>query len=1152
MQLNSARLLDSTAPVEGSFVDLEGERFYRIANYDRMPPFFMSVVSASNHWMFISSSGGLTAGRWEADHALFPYFAEDRIHDDSHVTGPRTAVRVRTDAGTMLWDPFSPVAPRVYDISRNLYKHEYGNALVFEEINRTLGLTFRYGWSLSGEFGFVKRASIENHGTAIASVEILDGLQNVLPSRVDEAFQVRYSALGDAYKDSQLHAPDGLATFALSSVPGDSTDPMESLRANVVWSTVDPGRPRLLSSRQLERFRAGESIEPETRMLGVRGAYFVEQELALAPGASEEWLIVADLDHGIGQVTALRRKLRDSGDPHGLVMRNVHRGTAELAAIVAAADGLQATGDELGSAHHFANVLFNVMRGGVFETGYTIPMHDLKSYLKAFNRELREAHREFLDGLGSEMERHELLAAVDAREDVDLSRLVAEYLPLSFSRRHGDPSRPWNRFSIRVRDLDGSRLLAYQGNWRDIFQNWEALCLSFPEYLEGILAKFVNTTTADGYNPYRVTQDGYDWEKPDPDEPWANLGYWGDHQIIYLLKFLEWSRAHHPEKLRSMLHRRDFVYADVPYDVKPYAELLENPRHAIVYNTERERRIEERVEATGFDGRYLRNASGEICRATLTEKLLVPLLTKVATLAPGAGFWMNTQRPEWNDANNALAGYGASMVTLCYARRYVAFCLEAFHDQGSGDAVSPTRRLSEEVADWLIGTLGVLESHRYILKGDAVSDSQRKAVMDGLGELASDYRQSVYTRGLSGRTVAVDRGQLEAFLETTLAWLDHSIALSRRDDGLYHAYNVLDIRDDGVGVVHMYGMLEGQVAALSSGALDGETSVSVLKALRESAMYREDQHSYMLYPNRVLPGFMEKNIIPEERAAGSRLISRLLAEGNRELVERDVEGRVHFNPDFHNGGDVTAALERLRSAGYGELVDEEGEDVRGIFEDIFRHHSFTGRSGTFYGYEGLGSIYWHMVSKLLLAAQETAREAGAAGDSSFGALAEAYYDVRKGIGFNKTPEVYGAFPTDPYSHTPSQSGARQPGMTGQVKEEVITRRMELALDVRDGCIVFDPLLLRAEEFLTEPTEWSWYDVNGRARTTPLEAGTLGFTCCQVPVVLWRGDGPRIRVVLDDGEVVTPGGDTVDAELSGEIFRRTGRVARIEVTLQPGL
>ena len=37
---------------------------------------------------------------------------------------------------------------------------------------------------------------------------------------------------------------------------------------------------------------------------------------------------------------------------------------------------------------------------------------------------------------------------------------------------------------------------------------------------------------------------------------------------------------------------------------------------------------------------------------------------------------------------------------------------------------------------------------------------------------------------------------------------------------------------------------------------------------------------------------------------------------------------------------------------------------------MFDHKSFTGRSGTFFGYEGLGSIYWHMVSKLLVAAQE--------------------------------------------------------------------------------------------------------------------------------------------------------------------------------------
>ena len=70
-----------------------------------------------------------------------------------------------------------------------------------------------------------------------------------------------------------------------------------------------------------------------------------------------------------------------------------------------------------------------------------------------------------------------------------------------------------------------------------------------------------------------------------------------------------------------------------------------------------------------------------------------------------------------------------------------------------------------------------------------------------------------------------------------------------------------------------------------------------------------------------------------------------------------------------------------------------------------------------------------------------------------GKLADCYFDIRAGIGFNKTPDNYGAFPTDPY-HTPGFAGAKQPGMTGQVKEEVITRLMELGLTVSGGAICF--------------------------------------------------------------------------------------------------
>ena len=45
-------------PVTGAFVELDGDTFYRIGRCDRLPPFFMSMVSDGDHWLFASSNGG--------------------------------------------------------------------------------------------------------------------------------------------------------------------------------------------------------------------------------------------------------------------------------------------------------------------------------------------------------------------------------------------------------------------------------------------------------------------------------------------------------------------------------------------------------------------------------------------------------------------------------------------------------------------------------------------------------------------------------------------------------------------------------------------------------------------------------------------------------------------------------------------------------------------------------------------------------------------------------------------------------------------------------------------------------------------------------------------------------------------------------------
>ncbi len=152
----------------------------------------------------------------------------------------------------------------------------------------------------------------------------------------------------------------------------------------------------------------------------------------------------------------------------------------------------------------------------------------------------------------------------------------------------------------------------------------------------------------------------------------------------------------------------------------------------------------------------------------------------------------------------------------------------------------------------------------------------------------------------------------------------------------------------------------------------------------------------------------------------------------------------------------------LREA-YGDDVEVSRKPLQKLYETVFHHQAFTGRSGTMFGFEGLGCVYWHMVSKLLLAVQENyfaALDQGA-DESTCRQLGSLYYRVRAGIGFNKSPAEFGAFPTDAYSHTPRHAGAQQPGMTGQVKEEVLSRFGELGVRVSGGAVRFQPDLLRA-------------------------------------------------------------------------------------------
>jgi hypothetical protein len=1139
-----APLKSSLECVAGSYVELNGERYYRVANYDSMAPFFMSLVSDSDHWLFLSSNGGLTAGRKDPDHALFPYYTDDRIHDSQDQTGSKTIIRAKRNGKTYLWEPFSQRYQGAYKVSRNLLKSVYGNKIVFEEINHDLGLAFSYSWMSSERFGFVRRAVISNQAADAVKVELIDGIQNVLPYGVGRRFQLEYSTLTDGYKRTELDAATGLALFRLSSIPVDKAEPSEALRVNVAWSVGVDSATRLLSATQLESFRQGCAVIQETDLRGRRGAYLLNQNLSLAGGDQKSWYIVAELNQDAADVRALLKMLGSERDLLAEIEADVARGTENLVRIVASADGLQTTEDELSAWRHFSNTLFNVMRGGIPDDGYRIARSDFQSFLAKANTEVAGKHAAFVESLPDSLLHSELVARAAVERDVDLERLANEYLPLTFSRRHGDPSRPWNIFAIEIKDAHGDKILNYQGNWRDIFQNWEALAMSFPAYAESMIFKFLDSSTADGYNPYRVTRDGFEWEVIDPHDLWSFIGYWGDHQVIYLLKLLEQSQRFHPGVLGKLLARDVFTYANVPYRIKPYADLLSNSRSTIEFDREAHATAMKRSAAIGADGKALACPSGELCHANLTEKLLVVALSKLSNLIPEAGIWMNTQRPEWNDANNALVGSGVSMVTLYYLRRYLSFAKELFAESATGSI-----DIAPEVAEMLAQITSVLESNQSLL-GRPITDRERKSVLDGLGLAGEVYRAKLYSNGLSSERSAVTVEQLARFCDVALLHIDHSIIANRREDGLYHSYNLMKVEGEGIQIRRLYEMLEGQVAVLSSGALSVDETLHLLDALRKSSLYREDQQSYILYPDRPLPRFLEKNNIPAGSLQSSKLLSTLVARGDRTVVVRDMNGDLHFNAAFRNADLLKEALDGLKNGPDRSLVEAEGAAILDLYEQVFDHQSFTGRSGTFYKYEGLGCIYWHMVSKLLLAVSEVIEKAAACETcgTTLQSLKNHYAEIREGIGVHKSPSQYGAVPTDPYSHTPGFAGVQQPGMTGQVKEDFISRFTELGVDIEDGEIRFAPKLVVRSEFLSSPKRFDFVDVSGAPQSLSLAPGTLGFTLCQVPVVEHAAGTSRIEVSFADGAVKICDGLTLCLDSSRDIFERTGKVSRLDVYL----
>lgn len=1120
-----------------------GEKAQRISATHLMEPFLMQMITDSDVWGFIGSQGAIAAGRRNRDSSFFPYTTQDKLFDLCSVAGSFTLIRSATDY--LNWDSWTVhggECPVGEGVQHAVEKSLTGTKITLEAYHEQARLLVRTTWTSSRRYGLIRHFSLQNVGEEVVELELTDGMQNIVPGGVSQKFQEAFSNLADSYKRSE-RIGDRLALYTLNSLPTDRATPNESLTATLVWSCGFPEARVGLYVPALIRgpvVGEGQGIGEEIR--GRRGAFLLEGEVRLLPGETHEHWMVGDPDLDGNQVVERLRRLDEISDKDRHLREVLTEAPTTIWTWTAAQDGLQKTSSDREDQRHFSNTVFNMMRGGTFPLGYLLPIDQLIHHLHECNRKVWERHREVLEKLPDTLPLNEVYRLVEERGDPDLARLTREYLPLVFSRRHGDPSRPWNQFDIRVHRADGGLNFAYQGNWRDIFQNWETSLRAFPWFTMAAINRFLNATTASGYNPYRVTTYGFEWERPEPDAPWSNIGYWGDHQIIYLLKLLEWQNQVDPQELENLLQKNRFVYAQIPYRMKDAEAIRHNPRDTIVYDDALSDLLDAREKTIGQDGKLLQDDEGNRVYGTLLDKLLTPLLEKLTHLVPDAGIWMNTQRPEWNDANNALAGYGASVVTLGYIHRYLNFLIDLL------------KRVKEEALQVRLDQAFLLEQMVVLFEpvingeSDLLSPEIRARITCSLGELGADHRRRMYEDGPDAKRISQSTGTVISHLDTLRLVVAASLHTNRRDDGLYHSYNLINWEvKNGIRVDRLSLMLEGQVSILSAGLLTASESATLVGNLEKSDLYRSDQDSFMLYPDRQLRSFLDKGVLPDEWIASHPELRSIIEKQGSGLIEADPAGKYRFQPHLKNPDELRKALDsRSLSPSERTLVEE-------VFEATFHHRSFTGRSGSFFAYEGLGSIYWHMVSKLALAVQENALEALGRGEPESEKtgrdLLRFFRRIKNGLGIHKSPEHYGAFPTDPYSHTPAHTGVQQPGMTGQVKEDILVRLGEMGVTLNRRQLTFDPCLLSETPFLDSPTTFQGVGVTGKPFEIELSPGEFAFTVCQVPVI-YRAcpESPEQIHLVTQAESQIVAGHRLGVEETRELLARSGRIIRLEVDI----
>ena len=772
----------------------DGEDGFIIEQYNDQTAFasFLPGIAGTTGrpaWAFYVNRGqGIASfGVRNKDDAILEFFAADKAYQLTASRGFRTFLKVHDDQGCVQHEPFQRGAGA--DVVQRLHvsPHELG----VEEINANLGLTIRadsFTLPEAALAGLVRRVTLTNTGASVKSVDIVDGLPQILPYGMNQWCVKNMSRTSEA-----LMVVEGVAEhspfYRLKVLTGDTPVVTPVVGGNFFAGFLDQGRTHTLVDAEKifglaldfsvpERFYGDEALEFERQVAGNRTpSAFQALSLQLAPGESRTF-------YGLyGQAPSWKALQKFLGGIAGAVYFEAQREVNRRLVEDLTQRAFTATAFPQFDAYARQCYLDNGLRGGF-----------------------------------------------------SMRAPGGAHLHL-YGRKHGDLERDYNDFFL----LD-TPYSEGNGDFRDMLQNRRTDLFFDPALGSRNIEYFFKLIQPDGFNPMVLRNSHY--VLPDPGAfssdfakvpglqallsgpfKYAQLwelvrsqtsdvapllseilaaaqqeedaefekGYWSDHWT-YLLDLLEAFAAVFPEQLSELFAQPGYTFFDPTHFVLPRSRKhVMTARGVRQYGAVEARKDKQQlIHSRTRQAHQVRDQQGrgEVVSTTLLGKVLTLVANKLASLDPcGIGIEMEADRPGWCDAMNGLPGlFGSSVNETIELKRLVDFTRSAIQD-AQGRCPLPL-----ELANLLQGLQALL------LRTDLDTEAFWRLSHD----LKEAYREQVFM-GFDGAQQAQPYPVVRALLDDASRYLDAAIERARTPQGIttYYAFEAKEFEERGDGTVQV-------------------------------------------------------------------------------------------------------------------------------------------------------------------------------------------------------------------------------------------------------------------------------------------------------------------------------------------------------------